>query len=1048
MKTKKVLLLTTLFLFVIILMAMVPTKLFAAIPAEMSQEFRSILNENGELVITDTSEFYRKEDFVTDVLMRHSNDNYYFNYLYATDEQVTTCFIERREVSTNDLLEKYEIPIKYEEKFSEEFKKILDENYNLVITNSSYGGIEEAISFYCNLMSTQSLWFSAVYDGNLNGTTCTIQMSKMYDEYTSQIVEQHIVNIIQEEKFSEEFKKLLDENYNLVITNSNLGGMQELVELQCKLLSTESLIFSPFFNENWNGTACTIILNEVDENYNYQPIEQHLVNIIEEEKYSDEFKKILNNENKIVITDSTQGDKVAFVESYCDKFWGDDFEFNVINSNENGTECTIGLYKKVPQQYGGYLADLVEQHLITVSFEEKYSDEFKKILNDENGILITSSSLGEKRDLVSNYIGNFSTEELIYSCNEINEDGTVCTISISKVNPDTYMQYVVEQHVVKVSYEEKISDDFKKYLDEDGNIVIKSSRDYDKEELLWYYCNAISDYEGMVFDTSYVNEEGTACTLRMYTYGENYNQIILEQHIVNIVYDKKMSDDFKSVLENGKFVINSVKPNTEEEWWSLSEVLFMSMKENPWYISYEEEDLSALDLTIIDSNGYPETHRVETVFNYDKNIKKVADEILKKIPENEEFMVKDFELINYWLNGGKNETLGGAGKFDNYSGELKALAENKNFNIIVDDRMGANDEFSTLRGGIALLQYNGVTYGIRHCIEIIGNHILYVPDDTASTKEALLSAIQKRVDEYAGRGKVKITAGEGTILEYYTNASIKEKQELQDKIAAEKAKENPNKVLIYQLEMQLSYVDEYIQYFLDSYNDPEGEYNFLKSAEGGYWFKATIDGEDYEFIVVKDSSKMITPLHKTADIATNIEISSTSTSVPLDTAIEAQKLITGEEYERIMKILNVKENDTFDLRLYSNSLEKYITKLEDGNFEVRIPLSDKFKNKSELWVYYVDENKGVLEYSVEIKDGYAMFTTDHFSIYTLSDKRVDTDNKVNGSTTGDENQANINNTNTDNSTVNVKTGDNIMLYVCMFIISLIGILATRKIKKV
>ena len=201
MKTKKVLLLTTLFLFVIILMAILPTKLFAAIPDGMSEEFKAILNEDGELVITDTSEFYTKEDLVTDALMRHSNDSYYFNNLYALDEQVTACFIERRETSTNEVLESYEIPIKYEEKYSDEFKKILDENGNLVITNSSYGGITGAISFQCELMSNESLRFYPVYDENWNGTTCTIQMNEIYDDYTSQMIEQHLVNIIWEEKY-------------------------------------------------------------------------------------------------------------------------------------------------------------------------------------------------------------------------------------------------------------------------------------------------------------------------------------------------------------------------------------------------------------------------------------------------------------------------------------------------------------------------------------------------------------------------------------------------------------------------------------------------------------------------------------------------------------------------------------------------------------------------------------------------------------------------------------------------------------------------------
>lgn len=958
---KKTILLITTILFVLIMAIIaMPSNVFAAIPDGISEEFKAILNENGEIVITDTSNVENNFELLLDVLEKHSTENYKFA-VYSNNEDVTLCGIGKYDTETNAELEAYEIVVKYEEKYSEEFKKILDENGNFVITNTG-----------CN-------------------------------------------------------------------------GINELVYIQCNLVSTEEYNFSPFFFENWDGTTCTIQMYEIDENYNNTLVEQHVVNIVKDEQFGDEFKKLLNDGNKIVITSSTQGDKENLIREYCERFRTETLRFNVQYVNEDATKCVIEFHDDT-RQYNTF----VEQHLVTVSYEEKYSDEFKKVLNSEDGILITSSSLGEKLDLINDYVDQFSTDTLIYSCDETNEDGTVCTISISKANSNTGWRYIVEQHVVNVSYEEKISDEFKKALNENAKIIIKTSRDYGKEELLWNYCSAISDYFGIYFDVNDVNEDVTACTLKMCIDGESYNQIILEQHIVNIEYDKQMSDDFKNVLTDGKFVINSVKPTTEDEWWMLFEVLYMSLQEDAWFHSYDEEDLSAMDLTIIDSKGYPETHRVEVVFNYDENIKKIADELIKKIPEREQFEVKDLELVNYWLNGGKNETKDGVGKLDNYSSELKSLVENKNFNIIVDHRKGMDEEFATMRGGPGLLQYNGVTYGMRMDINILANHVLYVPDETASTKEALLAAVQKRVDEYAGEGKVKITAGEGTIFEYYKNYYAEMKKELEDKLAAEKAKENPNKALINDLEWEIEYVDSYYEYFLESYNNQEfGEHYFLQSAEGDYWFVATIDGEDYEFIVVKDSDSMITPTHKTADLSTNIEISSTATSIPLDTAIEAEKLISGEEYEKIIKILSVDNDETFDLKLYSNSLEQYITKLEDGTFEVRIPLPDKFKNKTDLKVYYVDENGKIQEYDVKVENGYAIFTTNHFSIYTLSEK-VDFDvNKYNESidAVGKDNQTGTeDSTNKGDKDITPDTGALYILnYVAIItLISALGIIVLRK----
>ena len=75
----------------------------------------------------------------------------------------------------------------------------------------------------------------------------------------------------------------------------------------------------------------------------------------------------------------------------------------------------------------------------------------------------------------------------------------------------------------------------------------------------------------------------------------------------------------------------------------------------------------------------------------------------------------------------------------------------------------------------------------------------------------------------------------------------------------------------------------------------------------------------------------------------------------------------------------------FDLKLYSNAQNKYIKKLDNRTFEVRIPINNKLKNKK-LVVYYVDENNNKQVYDVTIKDEYAIFNTNHFSIYTLAEK--------------------------------------------------------------
>jgi len=79
-------------------------------------------------------------------------------------------------------------------------------------------------------------------------------------------------------------------------------------------------------------------------------------------------------------------------------------------------------------------------------------------------------------------------------------------------------------------------------------------------------------------------------------FSSSSNSSFVEKHVVNVVYDKNMSNDFKKVLNSdGKFVINSVKPTTEEEWWSLFDLLYMIPTDYEWAESNMAEDFSAFD---------------------------------------------------------------------------------------------------------------------------------------------------------------------------------------------------------------------------------------------------------------------------------------------------------------------------------------------------------------------------------------------------------------------------------------------------------------------
>lgn len=117
--------------------------------------------------------------------------------------------------------------------------------------------------------------------------------------------------------------------------------------------------------------------------------------------------------------------------------------------------------------------------------------------------------------------------------------------------------------------------------------------------------------------------------------------------------------------------------------------------------------------------------------------------------------------------------------------------------------------------------------------------------------------------------------------------------------------------------------------------------------------------------------------------------------------IKVDKLIPGDIYNKIMKILNVTNSETFDISLFAKSISKYITKLEDGSFEVRIPIKESLQNKN-LIVYYVDDEGKKEEYEVTIENGYAKFNTNHFSIYTLAEKPITKNEEIKNPETSDK----------------------------------------------
>jgi hypothetical protein len=158
----------------------------------------------------------------------------------------------------------------------------------------------------------------------------------------------------------------------------------------------------------------------------------------------------------------------------------------------------------------------------------------------------------------------------------------------------------------------------------------------------------------------------------------------------------------------------------------------------------------------------------------------------------------------------------------------------------------------------------------------------------------------------------------------------------------------------------------------------------VKNAVGDYVFSVSANGKEevYRFVINKDDSKLAVPTYESVDAKTDVSASTDSSEVPLDTVIKVEKITHGEEHERICGTLEIKDGEIYDIKLHSGSLDDYISQLKNGKFKVRLPIPKEYEKKN-LVVYYVDAEGNKTKFNVTVKNNFAFFETDHFSVYTL-----------------------------------------------------------------
>lgn len=348
------------------------------------------------------------------------------------------------------------------------------------------------------------------------------------------------------------------------------------------------------------------------------------------------------------------------------------------------------------------------------------------------------------------------------------------------------------------------------------------------------------------------------------------------------------------------------------------------------------------------------------------------------------YTLSDLSLINYYLTSAKSElwNVGAGGRAAKYIKELNEITDGTNINFYIDLRMGNQDDslmYESAFGPFTIF-YNDYAYGVKE-EGIYLKRVIYIPNTTADTKEAYITAAQKRINDYLKNESVEVTYG--GLLSSLPEESIDIENSVQ--------------------------------------------------SDGNY-YNIKIKGRTYKFYIVKaDDSLLVNPEYNGKNIDSNISVYSKDSSIPLDSMVLSNKVNNNN----IEKKIGTKNYISYDISLYSEAKEAKIEKLDNGLFEVSIPVPTELNDK-DLVVYYETSDGKLEEHIVTITDGKAVFTTNHFSVYTLAEKVESTDGS----------SSSIDNISSSSEVIdNPSTFDNIYTNIIISVVSLIVLASSYKLIK-
>lgn len=378
---------------------------------------------------------------------------------------------------------------------------------------------------------------------------------------------------------------------------------------------------------------------------------------------------------------------------------------------------------------------------------------------------------------------------------------------------------------------------------------------------------------------------------------------------------------------------------------------FTFEKSDDVYLNTESCNISTstCDITIGNDEDYrTEAYEISFVGEYNEkkynNLKKYSS----KLKDN--YYLTDMQYINQLINMVDEEGSLLSMMYNNYKifksfPDIKEDLEKNPKYKYVPVAIGFGGTMLSFGGAGVIVMYNedGIAMNVSNYMSYNTHRYVYIPDTTEDTIDAYIEAALKRINGYINNEDYKVS------IRY----DIKHAIELCG--------------------------DEFNGYCDESYS-----LNRIFEDNKTYMVRPyilTINGVEYDLAIVPVSDKYIKKLDvNSKDYKNNISIETSSSDVPLDTSVGTLDVTDDHKNKGFAK--------AYDINLYSEIKEKYISKIKDGVI-VRIPVEDNY-DKEYVNIYHItDEGKKGERYEAKIEvidcKKYAVFTTDHFSIYAVEE---------------------------------------------------------------